>query len=235
MLTNVKELLFFNLRLLSFRTTRTEFDSFSNRHLQFGLFCTWLVGMGRWWDDPGARLVQHLGLGSVVYVFILSAIIWLLVLPLTPRNWSYKHVLTFVSLTSLPAALYAIPVERFVSLDAAITLNTLFLGVVALWRVSLFLFYLGRHGALHWFYQVIVGILPLCSIVFALAVLNLHRVVFNIMGGLREADRAAHDGEYGVLFMLAFLSYLSILPLLACYFGIIIHAQRSKPRAKLNS
>jgi hypothetical protein len=235
MLANVKELFFFNLRLLSFRTTRTEFDSFSNRHLLFGLFCTWLVGMGRWWDDPGARLVQHLGLGSVVYVFILSGIIWLLVLPLTPRNWSYKHVLTFVSLTSLPAALYAIPVERFVSLDAAITLNTLFLGVVAVWRVSLFLFYLGRHGALHWFYRVVVGILPLCAIVFTLAVLNLHRVVFNVMGGLREVDRAAHDGEYGLLFGLALLSYLSILPLLAAYFGIIVHAHRLKLRAKLNS
>ncbi len=221
MLTTLKE-------LLSFQTTRNDFASFSNRHLLFGLICTWLVGMGRWWDDPGARLVQHLGLGSVVYVFILSAIIWLLVLPLKPRMWAYKHVLTFVSLTSLPAALYAIPVERFVPVDAAITLNTLFLAVVALCRVSLFLFYLGRYAALSWFYRLVVGILPLCAIVFSLAVLNLHRVVFDLMGGLRNREPAPHDGEYGVLFGLAILSYLSILPLVLCYLGLIVHARYSK-------
>jgi len=41
-------------------------------HLMFGLLCAWLAGMGRYWDDPGAHLLQRLGVGSVIYVFALS-------------------------------------------------------------------------------------------------------------------------------------------------------------------
>jgi len=222
------KLLLFNLRLLSFRMTREDFESFNSSHLIFGLFCTWIVGIGRWWDDPGAKFIQHLGLGSVIYIFVLAAIIWLLVMPLKPRMWSYKHVLTFVSLTSLPALLYAIPVEQFLSIDSAISMNVWFLAIVAVWRVSLFLFYLGRHAGLNWFYRIVVGLLPLSAIVFSLFVLNLHRVVFDIMGGLRDVNKSSHDGEYGILFLLTALSYLAIIPLLICYVGIIIHARKSK-------
>jgi hypothetical protein len=53
--------------LLTFQLSKKEFDELDSRHLAFGLVCTWLVGMGRWWDDPGANLLQHLGLGSVIY------------------------------------------------------------------------------------------------------------------------------------------------------------------------
>ncbi len=51
------------LRLLFFRTSKAEYDSFERRHLLFGLFCTWVVGMGRWLDDPKATVLQHLDLG----------------------------------------------------------------------------------------------------------------------------------------------------------------------------
>lgn len=227
-MSKVKELFLFNLRLLFFRTTREDFDSLTSAHLIFGLFCTWIVGIGRWWDDPGAKLVQHLGLGSVAYIFVLAAIIWLLVLPLKPRMWSYKHVLTFVSLTSLPALLYAIPVEQFLSVETAITINVWFLAVVALWRVSLYFFYLSRHAALNGFYTLVVGLLPISGIVFSLFVLNLHRVVFDIMGGMRDVQKSAHDGEYGILFLLTALSYLAIIPLLLCYLGVIVHARKSR-------
>lgn len=222
------KLFLFNLRLLTFRMTRDEFASFSSSQLIFGLFSTWIVGVGRWWDEPGLKLIQHLGLGSVVYIFILSAIIWLLVMPLKPRMWSYKHVLTFVSLTSLPALLYAIPVEKFLSIDSAIGINIWFLAIVAVWRVSLFLFYLGRHAGLSWLYRVVVGLLPLSAIVFSLFVLNLHRVVFDIMGGLRHGSKSSHDGEYAILFLLTALSYFAIIPLIISYAAIVIHARKSK-------
>jgi len=68
-----------------------------------------------------------MGLGSVAYIFVLSALIWILALPLRPERWSYLSVLTFVGLTSPLAWLYAIPVERFVSMDFAISANVLFL------------------------------------------------------------------------------------------------------------
>jgi hypothetical protein len=224
----VKKLLLLNLRLLFFRATREDFDSFTSAHLIFGIFCTWMVGIGRWWDDPGANLLQHLGLGSVAYILVLAAVIWIIVLPLKPRAWSYKHVLTFVSLTSLPALLYAIPVERFLPIETAITTNIWFLGVVALWRVALYLFYLSRHAALNRFYTYVVGLLPLCAIVVTLLILNLHRVVFDIMGGLRENQPGAHDGEYGILFLLTTIASLGIIPLLLCYVASLIHARRSR-------
>jgi hypothetical protein len=54
-----------------------------------------------------------------VYVFVLALVLWLFVAPLRPRHWSYRNVL-FIGLTAAPAFLYAIPVERMMSLDMAI-------------------------------------------------------------------------------------------------------------------
>jgi hypothetical protein len=129
-------------RLLTFRITLEEFLSLGRRHLLVSLLWTWVVGMGRWWDDPDARLLQRLGLGSVLYACVLSALLWLVVLPLRPRNWSFVRVLTFVSMTSAPALLYAIPVERLFDAATAGRLNLWFLAAVALWRVALLLRFL---------------------------------------------------------------------------------------------
>ena len=43
------------LRFLTFRASRDELLAPDRRHLAFGLACTWVVGMGRYWDDPGAH------------------------------------------------------------------------------------------------------------------------------------------------------------------------------------
>ena len=45
--------------LLTFRLTREEFLAFDYRHFIFGLICTWIVGIGRNWDNPEASLLQH--------------------------------------------------------------------------------------------------------------------------------------------------------------------------------
>ena len=68
----------------------------------------------------------------------------LIVAPLRPRNWSFVGVLIFVTLTSLPALLYAIPVEKFMSLETAQTANVIFLAIVASWRVALLIVFLKR-------------------------------------------------------------------------------------------
>src|SRR5262245_31187910 len=101
------------LRLLTFRATRQELLELDNRHLVFGLVCTLFVGMGRYWDNPKAELVQRLGVGSIVYVFALGALLWVFLSPLRLSDFSYKRLVTFLTLVSPPAALYAIPVERF--------------------------------------------------------------------------------------------------------------------------
>ena len=74
------------IRLLSFKLTREEMLQFDKSHFIAGLIGTWIVGMGRYWDDPGANILQHLGLGSVIYIFVLAALIWLIVWPFKIEN-----------------------------------------------------------------------------------------------------------------------------------------------------
>jgi hypothetical protein len=218
-------------RLLAFRLTQKEFLELGGRHLVFGLVCAWLVGMGRYWDDPGAHMLQRLGVGSVIYVFALSLFLWLLIWPLRPQNWSYRNALIFVSLVAPPAILYAIPVERWFTLSAATYINILFLGVVATWRVALLVFYLRRHACLRPAAVGVAAFLPLTVIVVTLTVLNLERAVFEVMAGIGR-EPTANDGAYAVLFLLSALSYLAFLPLLTVYVALIVVAFRKK-RARI--
>lgn len=221
------------LRLLTFRLTRAEFHLLGRRHLLFGLLCAWIVGAGRYWDNPRASLLQHLGVGSVVYVFALSLLLWLVVAPLRPREFSYRHVCTFVALVSPPAILYAIPVEKFFSLDTASSLNVWFLAAVALWRVALLVFYLSRHARLRRPAVAVAALLPLTLIVTGLALLNLEHVVFNLMGGL-EGGRTADDAAYAVLWLLTLISFLLFVPLLLGYVALIVFARRSSNGRELS-
>ncbi|HEX7314393.1 MAG TPA: hypothetical protein VF297_10745 [Pyrinomonadaceae bacterium] len=215
------------IRLLTFRITRAELLQLDYRHLAFGVACTWIVGIGRWWDDPGASLLQHLGIGSIVYILLLSFLLWLIIWPLKPQDWSYRHVLTFVALTSPPAILYAIPVERLTSLGTARLLNVWFLAIVAAWRVALLFFYLSRHARLSAFPIAVAALLPITLIVVTLTVLNLERAVFDVMGGLR-AGGTANDSSYGVLVALTFLSMLLFIPLVLCYIFLSVWARMRK-------
>jgi hypothetical protein len=217
-------------RLLTFRLRQEEFLELGRKHLVFGLVCAWLAGVGRYWDDPGAQLLQRLGLGSVIYVFALSLFLWLLIWPLRPQNWSYRNVATFVSLVAPPAILYAIPVERWFTLSAATKINILFLAVVATWRVALLVFYLRRYASLEPTAVGIAALLPLTVIVVTLTALNLERAVFEVMAGI-DSNPTAKDGAYAVLFLLSAFSFLLFLPLLMGYVVLVIAAFRKK-RAK---
>ena len=219
------------VRLLTFRSTREELARFGRRHLAFGIFCAWLVGMGRYWDDPRANLAQHLGVGSVVYVFALSLAVWLVVLPLRPARWSYLNVCAFVALVSPPAILYAIPVERLFTLETAASLNVWFLATVAAWRVALLVFYLGRQAALGWLEVAVAGLLPLAAIVVTLTFLNLERVAFDLMAGVRGTT--ANDRAYAVLVSLTVLSFLLIVPLSLVY-AVLVAAARRRERGPVS-
>jgi len=220
--------LFTAFRLLTFRSTPDELRALKYRELAFGLGCTWLVGMVRWWEDPKASLLQHLGLGSVAYVFILAFFLWLVLWPLTPLHWSLLNVLIFVTLTSPPAILYAIPVRHGLALQTAQAVRLWLLAVVAGWRVALLVFYLRRGAGLAGFRWILAALFPLLLIVFVLTVLNLERVVFDFMGGIRASGRSVNDTAYGVLFLIAMISTLAFLPLLACYLVLSVHSIISK-------
>lgn len=220
-------------RLLTFRMSRQNFLDLGRGHFLFGLVSTWIVGMGRYWDDPGAKLVQHLGLGSVIYIFVLSMFVWLVIWPLRPEQWSYAKVLTFVSLTSAPAILYAIPVERFFALETARSVNAWFLAVVATWRVALLILFLRKYAQLGAFQIIVAGCLPLTMIVTTLTALNLERAVFDIMGGLREGGGTANDNAYAVLFTLTYFSVILFVPLLLCYVGLVLNGVVERRAARM--
>lgn len=207
------------IRLLTFRLTRDEMLQFNKSQFIAGLIGTWIVGMGRYWDDPGAKLLQHLGLGSVIYIFVLAAMIWIIVLPFKVEKWHYFLVLTFISLTSFPAIFYGIPVERFFSIEVANRINVWFLAIVAAWRLALLFYFLSKFTKLNLGNIITVTLMPMCLIISILTALNLQRVVFNIMGGVRTPT--AHDGAYSVLVTLTALSVILIGPLIIAYgYGI---------------
>jgi hypothetical protein len=213
-------------RLLTFRASETELASLGSKHLVFGLVCTWIVGIGRYWDNPRVGLLQHLGIGSVVYIFALALLLWLVAWPLKPKHWSYSNVVTFVALVSPPAALYAIPVEKFFSLDTADFINVWFLAIVALWRVVLLIYFMRVAGRLSAGSVIVASFLPLTLIVVALSSLNLEKAVFSFMGGLSE--QTPNDGAFAILLLLSVFSVLMFVPLLLVYLVLIVLNRTTK-------
>lgn len=217
----VREILGYQVRFLTFRGGRPNLENHAGYYLGYGLLVTWLAGIGRYWDNPRAELWQHLGLGSLAYVFTLALLIYLIVMPLRPRNWSYRNVLIFICLTSLPALLYAIPVERFMTLEGAQAANAGFLAVVAVWRVALYINFLRTAARLSVLKIIVATLLPLALIVVALTLLNLEHVIFDIMAGIREADQGPNDTAYMVVLVLGVLSYFGSPVLALAYLAMV--------------
>ncbi|MBL7739220.1 MAG: hypothetical protein JNK14_08365 [Chitinophagaceae bacterium] len=213
------------IRLLSFKITREEILQFNKGHLVAGLIGTWIVGMGRYWDDKKASLLQHLGLGSVIYIFILAGFIWIILKPFLIDKWSYFTVLVFISLTSFPAIFYAIPVERFFSTRVANTMNVWFLAIVAAWRLGLLYHFLKHFTGLSAGNILTVTLMPICLIISVLTLLNLHQVVFEVMGGIRNPS--PHDSSYMVLMILTGLSAI-LTPILLIAYGVGIYERHKR-------
>lgn len=151
-----------------------------------------------------------------------------LVLPIRPKNWTYKPVLTFVGLTSPLAWLYAIPVEKMVEIPTAIRANVWFLAIVAIWRVALYVQFLRKVGKLSGHAIFIITLLPLSGIVFALTVLNLEHAVFEIMAGLeveRTGQERIHDTVYQFILLLGMLSFI-FAPILFLMYLILCFKHR---------
>jgi hypothetical protein len=215
--------------LLLFRPFRPSLKEHGPAYLAWGLLTAWLAGIGRYWDHPNASVWQYAGLGSVAYVLVLAFFLWAIVAPLRPRNWSYTGVLIFVTLTSLPALLYAIPVEKVVALETAQAVNVIFLAVVATWRVALLIVFLKRAAGLGPTRVAVAALLPLTVIVTALTALNLEKAVFEIMGGNREPTQ--NDAAYLVLLLITTFSVLASPVVLICYLLLVHRAWKTKEPA----
>ena len=229
MSATLKDLIRTQLDFLLFRPVRISVSTDFRRWFLYVLVISWLVGVGRYWDHPSAETWQYFGLGSVAYIFCLSALLYVVVLPLRPSNWEYRGVLVFVGLTSLPAALYAIPVERFMDLETAKAMNAWFLGVVAAWRVALLLRYLNKSARLGWVVIVIVTVMLLSGIVVTLSMLNLEHVVFDIMAGIREENASPNDTAYEIVLMLGIFSVIAFPVTFIAYVAAVVRRIRKEP------
>ena len=208
------------VRILTFRRPSDAIATHWTLYFAFGITMTWLAGVGRYWDNPRAALWQHLGLGSVAYVFCLALVLWLIMLPMKPQRWSYQNVLLFVTLTSPLAFLYAIPVEKFMSLQAAQATNAWFLAIVAFWRLALLVWFLRTFAGLSRQASVIGSLLPIALIIITLSILNLEHVVFNFMGGIRgirAEDQSPSDAAYGIVVGISLMSVFAAPFLLIAY------------------
>ena len=214
---NLATLIRDELCFLTFRDLGPQVRTHPGWYLSFGLFFTLLAGIGRYWDNPRAAVWQSLGLGSIAYVFVLALVLWPVLAPLRPKNWSYRTVVTFIALTSPPALLYAIPVERLFDLETARAINAWFLAVVAAWRVALLAVFLTRVAGLQAGAAAVGTLLPLALIVVVLARLNLEHVVFDLMRGIRPEMRTGNDSAYGVVIQLSLLCILASPFLIVAY------------------
>ncbi len=209
------------LAFLFFRPVRPDLESRFGYYLVHVILVTFAVGVGRYWDHSSAQAWQYFGLGSIAYIFLLSAFLYVLLLPLRPRRLSYKVVFVFVGLTSLPGIFYAIPVVRFFALSTAQSLNALFLAVVALWRVGLYLNFLDKVAELEGSAMFVALLLPLSAIVVALSMLNLEHAVFEIMAGNAENPSTAADSAYVIVITLTVFASLAFPITLLMYFYAI--------------
>jgi len=213
------------LRILTFRQPSAAISDSWPAYLALGLFFTWLAGVGRYWDNPRAAFWQHLGLGSIAYVFVLALILWLLLWPLKPRRWSFRNVLVFITLTAPPAILYAIPVERFMPLHAAQSVNGWFLAIVATWRVALLVSFLRNTAGLARGAIVVGTLLPLVLIVVALSALNLEHATFEIMAGVAHQPPSPNDTAYAIVSLISLFSMFAAPFLLAAYLWFAFRAR----------
>ena len=94
---------------------------------------------------------------------------------------------------------------------------------MAAWRLALLYYFLKHFTKLSKGNIITVTLMPICVIISVLTMLNLHRVVFNIMGGMRNPT--PHDSSYFVLMLLTGLSLILSIPLLISY-GVGIYNRR---------
>ena len=210
-------------RVLFFRASKEDFDQLSWRTLLVALPFVWLVGLGRWWDDPrDIEPYVRMGLGSVLYVFVLSLLLWLVTLPFRHHRTKYFRIAAFVAATSPPAALYAIPIERW-SFDFASSFNLVALVIVSAWRVALLLRFFKVGLRFKGEDAFVVGALPVFLIVFFLAFFGLSGRIADIMGGLRE--NLPTDQMENMVTMIGMISFC-VTPLLLLWYVSLVWRDR---------
>lgn len=136
------------IRLVTFRSLGASLPWASNWHLLFGLMLVDLVGIGRYWHQADAFICQRCGVGSVVAALTLTMLLRVVLVPFQPENWSFRSILSFVTMTAPIALLHALPIQRWVQSPLAFDVEAWVIVVVATWRLLLLRVYLRTHTGL---------------------------------------------------------------------------------------
>lgn len=213
-------------RLVFFRLGADEYRELGARDAALGVLCAWIAGIGRYWDHPTAGAAQKSGLGSVVYVFALSALLWLLLLPLRANRQKYVTLLAVVSLTSPLAWLYAVPVERMYPVGVAISLNLWFLAIVACSRVALLVRFLRRGANCSAPRALVLTLLPVCGILVVLQQLNLEHAALQLMAGIDRENPIEHvyDATHTILWVVTSLVGPLSLVVVPSYLWMVVRS-----------
>lgn len=199
-------------RALTFRVSAEDAAKYGRWHFAIGMALTMLAGVGRWWDDPNALVPQKTGLVSLVYVFMLSLWLWVFAAPLAKGAIHFGQVVVYVMMTSPVAFVYALPVERWESPQEAAILNVQLLGLVATWRVTMYILFLKRAARLTWFRTLGAALLPVSAVICALSLARIGDEVARDMGGVRESTvPGAAEQALDLVFACAWLVFPIVL------------------------
>jgi len=213
------------IRVLTFRITRVEFQAFDHRHLAGGLVSTWIVGMGRYWNAADATLAQRMGVGSLLFVVTFSGLVWLALGPLNPGDWSYGRLLTLLALVSPPAILYAIPVEQLARSSTAVPIRIGMLTLVAVWRLSLLVYYVMKLSTLRRPTAVIGSFIPIAASIAALSAMHLTDTTAQGMARL-EPGALVPAAFVSTIHAMASLGTMLLVPIMVAYVVLrCTHAQ----------
>jgi len=221
------------IRFMFFRATREELVAVNSNwvFLGVGLLITCLVGFGRWWDNPEVTGVEKFGVGSVGYVIALSFYLWLIISPLSPKNWAYRRVLICVCMTAPPGFIYAIPVEWFATPEDAGLINLTFLTVVAVWRVALLFFILRRLGELSWLRTTVAALFPIDLVACVISFNTMFSVsLIRGMGGVRHitANQLAMESTARMVWAVVSLAFVPLFIAYSFFFvrWVYVHSKR---------
>lgn len=176
-------------KLVRFKATKEDYESFDWRSAAFGLVLITIAGIGRWWDDPTVHSMQQkMGLGSTAYSLFLSLVLAVEGWMLRIRGSTIVRWLSLLGYVAPLAFLYAIPVERIVGDQNAILLNVIFLIVVAVYRVALLAHFFRVFGELTPIHTGFATALPISALGFFIVSFGMGAQVLQAMGGLRDGE-----------------------------------------------
>lgn len=214
-------------RILTFRATCGDIENDVWPLLLIGVLLTWAVGFGRWWDDPRELpYFARMGFGSVLYVFVLSGLLWVISYPLAKEKVGYADFAAFVAATSVPGFVYALPIEAISASSTASFYNIAALVFVSAYRVSLLLWFLSKILDMKHWRATVCAFLPISGITFFISLADFGDKIVNMMGGFR--GNVSQTASQAVVLWIGYVSFCAAPILLIAYISSIFGQKQAE-------